>query len=229
MIFASRRATVERLTQQQRSATWMASSLLLRYPDADLPTNLALAEQVCAQLPAMVADPLHQTLADLQSATLLELQSDYVETFDNRKRHNLYLTYFLHGDTRKRGMALLRFKQAYQAAGATMVDGPDAELPDHLCVVLEFAATVDPVGGERLLTDHRAGLEVLRLGLAEHGPRWAGAVAAISATLPVIDAEGWDLVHALAVKGPPEEEVGLAPYASTGPVPLPEPSFGGRR
>ena len=48
---------------------------------------------------------------------LPELQADYVETFDNRRRCNLFLTYFAHGDTRKRGMALLRFKQTYLRAG----------------------------------------------------------------------------------------------------------------
>ncbi len=41
-------------------------------------------------------------------------------------------------------MALLRFKQTYLAAGFEL---DDAELPDHLCVVLEFAATVDQDAG----------------------------------------------------------------------------------
>ena len=44
-------------------------------------------------------------------------QADYVETFDLRRRCCLYLTYFTHGDTRKRGMALLQFKHLYGRAG----------------------------------------------------------------------------------------------------------------
>ena len=48
---------------------------------------------------------------------LAELESAYVETFDTRRRRNLFLTYFAHGDTRKRGMALLRFRQTYLASG----------------------------------------------------------------------------------------------------------------
>ena len=75
-----------------------------------------------------------------ETTPLTELQADYVETFDTRRRCNLFLTYFAHGDTRKRGMALLRFKQTYLASGFEL---DDAELPDHLCVVLEYAATVD--------------------------------------------------------------------------------------
>lgn len=231
MIFAGTKrywATTDRLTDQQRTATWMSASILLRYPDAGLAADLILVDRASSLLPESVAVPLRQTLGALRECSLLGLQSEYVETFDNRKRHSLYLTYFLHGDTRKRGMALLRFKQVYQAAGAALIESGDTELPDHLCVALEFAATVDPVAGQRLLTEHRAGLEVLRLGLADQGSAWAGAVAAVSATLPAIDADGWDVVRTLAAQGPPEEEVGLAPYAPAGPVMLPEPRIGGR-
>ena len=46
-------------------------------------------------------------------------------------------------------MALLRFKQTYREAGVEL-DG--AELPDHLCVVLEFGATYDAETAWRLLT-----------------------------------------------------------------------------
>ena len=82
-------------------------------------------------------------LGHLEATPLRELQEDYVETFDNRRRCNLFLTYFAHGDTRKRGMALLRFKQTYLPSGFEL---SDSELPDHLCVVLEYAATIDRAG-----------------------------------------------------------------------------------
>ena len=57
------------------------------------------------------------------------LAARYVETFDLRRRASLYLTYYAHGDTRERGMALLRLKKLYRAAGLPM---DSAELPDHL-------------------------------------------------------------------------------------------------
>ena len=75
-------------------------------------------------------------------AAAASCRQDYVETFDNRRRCNLFLTYFAHGDTRKRGMALLRFKQTYLRSGFVL-DADVGELPDHLCVVLEYAATID--------------------------------------------------------------------------------------
>ena len=164
--------------------------------------------------------PLWETVAALRERALQQLQEEYVATFDTRRRCSLFLTYFLHGDTRKRGTALLRFRQTYLRAGHVL---DDSELPDHLAVVLEYAATVDPEGGRQLLLDHRAGLEVLRLALRDMGSPWAGAVASVSATLPTLRGDERDVVRRLAQQGPPEEEVGLDPYGSTGPVDLPTP------
>ena len=97
-------------------------------------------------------------------------------------------------------MALLRFKQTYLASGFELTD---TELPDHLCVVLEYAATIDRERGRQLILDHRAGLELLRISLAEAGSRWAGAVEAITATLPPLRGDEWDAVRRLAAEGRP--------------------------
>jgi nitrate reductase delta subunit len=107
-------------------------------------------------------------------------------------------------------MALLAFKNAYRRAGMVLAD---SELPDHLCVVLEFAATVDPAAGAALLLDHRAGLEVLRLSLQDSGSPYVGALAAVCSTLPPLVGDEREAVIALALQGPPEEEVGLEPFA----------------
>ena len=162
-----------------------------------------------------------------------------METFDSRRRCNLFLTYFAHGDTRKRGMALLRFKQTYLGAGFELdtESSRGEELPDHLCVVLEFAATVDRVLGRDLMLDHRAGLELLRLSLRDMGSPWASLVDAVTATLPPLRGDERDAVRRLAAEGPPEEEVGLAPFAqpqfspgaATSTTLLPMPSFPGAR
>jgi nitrate reductase delta subunit len=220
------------LIDAELTVAWQAASLLLDYPDGVLLDRLDLIEEAAGRLPVHVGGPLQACVARLREAPLTELEEDYVETFDNRRRHNLFLTYFAHGDTRKRGMALLRFKQTYLASGLELTD---TELPDHLCVVLEYAATVDHEQGRRLVLDHRAGLELLRISLTEAGSRWAGAVEAVTATLPPLKGDEWDAVRRLAAEGPPEEEVGLTPYATPafdpgpalpdGPTPLPMPSF----
>lgn len=242
----TRRSRGHTLSVEQLTAAWQSASLVLDYPDVDLPGRLALVRQAAAGLPASVREPLIRCAARLAEVPLRDLQEDYVDTFDNRRRHNLFLTYFAHGDTRKRGVALLRFKQTYLQAGVELDEstGAGAELPDHLCVVLEFAAIVDQQAGRQLMLDHRAGLELLRLSLTEADSHWAGAVESVTATLPPLDGDDMDAVRRLAAEGPPEEEVGLTPYATpsfdpgparpdptgapaAGPVVLPMPSFPG--
>ena len=206
----SGRRTRSALPPAQLTIVWQSVSLLLDYPDEELLARAELIRSASRGLPPGIGDAIRSFLDHLESTPLPELQADYVETFDSRRRCNLFLTYFAHGDTRKRGMALLRFKQTYLRAGFELDDG---ELPDHLCVVLEFAATVDHDLGRDLMLDHRAGLELLRLSLRDLGSPWASLVDAVTATLPPLRGDERDAVRRLAAEGPPEEEVGLAPFA----------------
>jgi nitrate reductase delta subunit len=106
-------------------------------------------------------------------------------------------------------MALLRFKHAYRAAGAEL---GEHELPDHLAVVLEFAATVDPVSGRRLLVEYRPVLELLRESLLEARSLYVAVLDAVCTTLPELSTADRRRVAQLAAQGPPEEEVGLEPF-----------------
>jgi nitrate reductase molybdenum cofactor assembly chaperone NarJ/NarW len=198
----------------QLTVVWQSASLLLGYPDARLRGQLPMVRDAAACLPERLGGPLLEVVDHLGRSELEDLQEAYVETFDTRRRCNLFLTYFAHGDTRKRGVALLRFKQTYLRSGFVLDAQPDSgeELPDHLRVVLEYAATVDQALGWGLLLDHRAGLELLRIALREQTSPWAGAVEAVSATFPPLRGDERDAVRALAAEGPPAEEVGLTPY-----------------
>lgn len=204
-------------------AIWQAASLLLDYPDESLADTLETVRALAAGLPVAERAGLDAVAEQLASATLPELQTEYVDSFDQQRRCSLYLTYFAYGDTRKRGAALLRFKQAYLACGLEL---DDAELPDHLGVVLEFAATADPGTGRQLLLDHRASIEALSLALREMDSPWAGAVDAVRATFPPLPGDQAEAVRRLIANGPPVEEVGLAPYGSpTGPIDVPMPAM----
>lgn len=210
-------------TDEHRATAWQVQSLALSYPDEQLVERLPLLRAANRRLPALLATPLDVFLDHVARTPLIELAVDYVATFDHRKRFSPYLTYFAYGDTRKRGMALLRIKHAYRTAGLELDDG---ELPDHLAVVLEFAAGGDPAAGRRLLIEHRAGLEVMRLGLHEVGSPWANVLESVSATLPPLGGHEREAVARLVAEGPPEEEVGLQPFAP--PEYMPQPQGGPR-
>ncbi|MFE3098673.1 nitrate reductase molybdenum cofactor assembly chaperone [Nocardia tengchongensis] len=200
----------------QRAAAWQVQSLLLGYPDEALLDSLPMLARAVSALPEAVGAPLQRMLSYLETTLPLAAATDYVDTFDHRKRFSPYLTWFLYGDTRKRGMALLRFKQVYRAEGLVL---GDEELSDHLAVVLEFASA-HPVPGQQLLVEHRAGIEVMRMALRESASPWTGVLDSVSATLPVLHGTESEAIAKLIAAGPPGEDVGLEPFAP--PTYMPE-------
>jgi nitrate reductase delta subunit len=209
--------------QHEQRVVWRIAALLLDYPTAE---NLDLLDELHAAalaLPAPAGPALVSFVEQIRRTPPIELAAHYVETFDLRRRHCLHLSYYAFGDTRKRGMALLRFKHAYRAAGVTL---GEHELPDHLAVVLEFAATVDPVVGRRLLVEYRPVVELLRLSLQDSGSPYLAVLDAVSATLPDLNVADRRRIAELAAQGPPEEEVGLETY---GVDPMMQEQMEGRR
>lgn len=191
---------------------WQCQSLLIGYPDSDLLERAGLLTSVARTLADPVGGPLLRFLDHLRATPAGQLAADYVATFDHRKRCCLFLTYYAHGDTRNRGMALLELKQTYAAAGLALTD---EELPDHLSVVLEYAG-IAPSQGAGLLASHGGGIELLRLALHDCHSPWADVLDSISATLPALAGDQRTAVARLAAQGPPEEKVGLAPFSRQG-------------
>lgn len=200
-------------TMQDR-LLWQAASLLLAYPDDGLAGRLDTVDELCGHLNGDAADLLGQTVSALRAREPMAAAMDYVATFDMRRRCTMYLTYWTAGDTRNRGREMLRFATAYRDAG---VEPPRAEAPDHLPVVLEFAATVDPEAGRRLLSEHRIPIDVLRGALADAKSPYEPTVAAVCATLPVATDQDVRRAERLAKAGPPAEAVGLQPFTLTVP------------
>lgn len=189
---------------------WQLTSLLLSYPDDRLVGLLPAVREAAETLPDAVGAPLVRLAWHLADSEAHVVRSAYVDTFDTTRKCALHLTYYAHGDTRKRGIALVQFKQAYRRAG---LDVTDDELPDHLSVVLEFGATGSVDVAWKLLNDHRAGIELLQLGLDAKDSPWADAVTALRATLPPLDGSQAEAVARLLAEGPPNEDVGLDGYA----------------
>jgi nitrate reductase molybdenum cofactor assembly chaperone NarJ/NarW len=186
-----------------------ASSLALGYPDPGWRQHLPLLHAAADAITGPARTHLRSFLDAIAGKAPGELQRAYVGTFDLQRRCCLYLTYYSCGDTRKRGMALLRFTSAYRAAGFELAA---RELPDHLAVLCEFtAAAPDP--GLALFRTHRAGLELLRTALAEARAPWLHVVDTIRAVLPEPAPRDLQRALDLARGGPPAEEVGLEPFA----------------
>ena len=192
-------------------------SLLLQYPEDRL---LVARPQLAAALGALPRSAERSALEEFwkfySEAHATRLQQEYVETFDLQRRSSLYLTFYSEGDTRKRGQSLLRLKRMYAAAGLEL---EGRELPDYLPVILEFAELAPDGVGQRLLAEHRAGLEILRLHLLELHSPYRHLIAAICADLPKLGPLGSATVAQLLKTGPPAEQVGLEPFAPPEVIP----------
>ena len=191
------------------TSTYKLASVLLQYPTPAIFDGLdELDAHAAATSPKGTREGFARFLVWLRNTPPGTVAQHYVQTFDLRRRCALYLTYYRYGDTRKRGMAMLVFKATYRDAGFVPTD---AELPDYLPMVLDFAA-LHP-RGEKLLHGHRADLELLRRALVKAESPYADLIAAVSAQLPGLGRRELDKVAQAWESGPPREDVGLEPFA----------------
>lgn len=184
----------------------LVASVALTYPDESLLSRLPALRHALTVVPGRLAEPLGRVVSYLDTTDLSTVAAHYVETFDLRRKCCLYLTYYTHGDTRRRGLALLSFRQAYQEAGMSV---SDEELPDHLAVVLEFSAAGHPDAAVQLLMAHRPGLDLLWRALDAYASPFADAVLAVRASLPPPGRADDEAARRLAQLGPPVEQVGV--------------------
>jgi len=182
-----------------------AAAHLLDYPDAAWRERLPLVRAALQAVGGRAARKLVAFLDQASSMPATQAASHFVEVFDFKNRHSLYLTWWLDGDTRRRGASLVELKAVFREAGFAF---SEEDLPDYLPVVLEFTAASGDLG---LLLRHRPGLELLRLALAEHGTAYASVLEAVCSTLPGASPKDRAAARALAAAGPPRETVGLDP------------------
>ncbi|MFC7512224.1 nitrate reductase molybdenum cofactor assembly chaperone [Streptomyces thermocarboxydus] len=184
------------------------AAVLLRYPDEAMLTCL---DDITAALPAILtpADRTRLTAAcdHLRRLPPTEAAERYVETFDHTRRRSLHLTYYRHGDTRARGMALLTLKHTYRQVPRTTRVGA-ARLP----AADPGVRSSRPESGHRVLLQCQAYLELLRQGLHEHSEPYAGILDALCGRLPQPARRERDAWRRLATEGPPDEHVGLEPF-----------------
>ncbi|GAA1964336.1 nitrate reductase molybdenum cofactor assembly chaperone [Amycolatopsis minnesotensis] len=197
MSLRKRRAPVDRRT---RAIVRQIAGWCLQYPDDAVLGKLVLLQACLDELGTTAPghDELTRVLSHLREGEAGELAAHYTEVFDRRPRRTLHLSWFSHGDTRRRGQALADLKAQYRKQGFALAEN---ELPDFLPVVLEFAtAALD----DEVLAGFHAGLNLLRDNLAAHGTPYEHAVAAVLATMPSSEQP--------PAAEPPVELVGLDPF-----------------
>lgn len=198
-------------------------SLLLRYPDDEVMDARHEIAQAVRDLPDSPArDAMLQFLDYWETKPPRPLQASYAENFDFKRRGNLYLTYYRHGDSRARGQALVDMKEAYAQAGYPLDTN---ELPDYLPLILEFTAAASEQG-LTMLAEHRAAIEVVRRSLLHDKSPYAWLIEALGVFLPELDEATIEEMRKLIVQGPPEESVGLDPYSADAPPAPPDGQLG---
>lgn len=156
-----------------------ALAMMLGYPDAALRTNLPqLIEAIDteAAVPAARRLELRALASELARMDPMEVEARYVETFDRGRATSLHLFEHVHGDSRDRGPAMVDLAQTYEKAGLMM--SPD-ELPDHLCVVLEFASTQPPKLAADFLGEMEHILTAIFSALRKRESPYATIIAAV--------------------------------------------------
>lgn len=216
---ATRARSAAPMSEPHRRLAHMAASVLLDYPDVDRRAQFDRVAAAIPSLPSELAGEFDAFLAAASALSQQELEAHFTAIFDQKRKCCPYLTYYTTGDTRKRGMALVSFVEAYRAAGWEVEGG---ELPDYLPMVLEFSARSDSPIALELLSAHRDGIEVLRAALEKFDSPYAHVVATVCRTLPELDVETRARYQRLVNEGPPTELVGLtflgalAPFAPSG-------------
>jgi len=185
-------------------------SLLLEYPDEQLFDATPAMLEVARGVPGRAGRELCDFLTLRAELGRDRAQEEYVATFDFHKRASLHLSYFRDGDRRQRGATLLGLKRRYREAGLELEGG---ELPDYLPAILEFAALAPGEDADAVLARMRPGIELLRASLHDIDSPYATVLDAVVSILPPLSAEELAEARRIAREGPPDEEVGLEPFA----------------
>lgn len=160
---------------------YLAMSALLQYPEPELIAALPDIEDVLAATPRWLA-ALRPLIEELRVGTLIDLQQNYVMTFDRNPSHSLHLFEHIHGESRDRGQAMVDLMEEYKRHGLAM-EGND--LPDYVPLFLEFLSTQDQEVAAPLLADAVHVLAHIGRKLAANGSVYACVFEVLEALSPV--------------------------------------------
>jgi nitrate reductase delta subunit len=200
--------------------TFKVLSLLLMYPESDwleaLPEmHAALVED--SAINANAASRLVPLFNLLSDTRLIELQENYVATFDRNPSHSLHLFEHIHGESRDRGSAMIDLLEEYWKHD---FDASASELPDYVPLFLEFLSLLPVDEARELLGDAVHVLATIGRKLDANGSPYATAFQVLEALSPVAaqalaEPPVRDMDEAMEMFGPSAD--GVEPLMNPGP------------
>lgn len=155
-----------------------ALALLFDYPQPALQEHV---DELAAALLPLAAPAEAKSLRDLldhvRDADLLDLQADYVDTFDRGRSTALNLFEHVHGDSRDRGQAMVDLLAQYGTVGLEL---QSRQLPDYLPVYLEYCSVLDTGAANEALQEVALLLANLAAALERRESPWFAAAALLS-------------------------------------------------
>ncbi|SAL44337.1 nitrate reductase subunit delta [Caballeronia udeis] len=199
-------------------------STLLDYPEPELIEAMNEIGRELKTLPEAGQVALQPLLALLKEHPLIELQENYVATFDRNPAHSLHLFEHVHGESRDRGQAMVDLLDEYRRLGLEMATN---ELPDHVPLFLEVLGNIDPAEARLLLDEAIHVLAALGDRLARDTSPYAGVFTVLRSMTDVVPQAAEvppirDMDEALERFGPGAD--GVEPLlAPSMPTPLAQP------
>lgn len=150
-----------------------AIAALLAYPGDDVQRNTSEIGALLVIRPELQGDEhrmLEEFLDWYAGEPLLDIQGQYVETFDCSKKVSLYLFEHVYGESRDRGPAMVELREAYREQGLE-IDG--RELPDFLPMFLEFCSELPEELARSWLDEIGEIVQQVHVRLHDRGSRYA--------------------------------------------------------
>lgn len=199
-------------------------SALLLYPEPELLAELPeLDRHLLDTLPRWHA-ALEGLMLHMRRTALIDLQQQYVMTFDRNPSHSLHLFEHIHGESRDRGQAMVDLLAEYSKHGLQMVGN---DLPDYVPLFLEYLSQLEQSEAQRVLGDAIHVLAYIGRKLHANGSPYA-CVFDLLQTLTPVQAEELseppvrDMDEALETFGPGADGIEplLAPAMGGGAHPV---------
>lgn len=159
--------------------TYKVLSVLLMYPDKDWVEQTNALEGVLrleSKVNRSACDKLKELMNFLRENSLMDLQSNYVTTFDQTPGNSLHLFEHVHGESRDRGQAMVDLLEEYSRHGMEITA---AELPDYVPLFLEYISLLSDQYAQSLVDDAIDVLSVIGGKLRDNGSPYSAVFAVL--------------------------------------------------